>query len=374
MKLEEKRLLDLAYSFLGVLWYYFMKLFKLLNVNLNINKSENTTTKSDIVKGIKYNRKITYFDVDLSSSGTTGTPSTVYASPAHWISEQASQYQYFKENGYRFRDRMVLVRSYSPKKGEKFFKIDKIRNFVFISPFHLTNENISIISKFLKGRYFLRGYPSSLEILSKLFDEPYNIDPPVAIFTASETLTSFQRSIIEKKLMSRIYDWYGTSEPSVLLFQTKKSYPTYKTPNYHCDVKILKENKNKIIYGRANWDFLSGLGFFKTDDVVETDNNGNIIAIQGRKSDIITVENSSVPLTNFLTAFYSIPDILKFQIINYPDEVEFRFILNQTNDVLLKKIEAAINNRLPNIKYSINTTKKFKRSTGGKTPFFIKLS
>ena len=78
---------------------------------------------------------------------------------------------------------------------------------------------------FFKGKYFLRGYPSSLEILSKLITKSDNFDKPQAIFTASETLNSYQRKLIETKFDSKLYDWYGTSEPAVLLFQTKNSFP-----------------------------------------------------------------------------------------------------------------------------------------------------
>ena len=75
----------------------------------------------------------------------------------------------------------------------------------------------------------------------------------------------------------------------------------------HCSYKIIKDDKNNsILYGRSNWDTLSNLGYFKTDDVVVLDHLNNIISIKGRKSDIIEYKNKFIPLTNFLTPFYSI--------------------------------------------------------------------
>lgn len=373
MKLEQKRILDLTYTFSGVLWYYTMLLGKHLGLSLNINKSEVHSTKEDIQKGLAYSRSVSYFDVDLSSSGTTGNPTTVYASPLHWVSEQAAQYQYFKENDYSFRDKMVLVRSYSPKKGEPIFRKDKLRNFIYISPFHLTEESLTTIIPLLQGRYFLRGYPSSLEILAKLLQNNTEYDMPVSIFTASETLAVNQRRLIEKEFNARIYDWYGTSEPSVLLFQTKKSYPKYITPNFHCKIKLIQEDNRKIIYGKANWDRLSNLGYYKTNDVAEVDKGGDIIKISGRKSDIITVGKISVPITNFLTAFYNISGILKFQIINNKCDVDFRFVLkiNDCNETTAK-INNAISSRLSEVDYTITLNKPLKKSSGGKTPFFVK--
>ena len=68
MKLEEKRILDLTYTFSGVLWYYIMLIFKYFGIFLDVNKSEHYSTKDDIAKGLKYSRAISYFDVDLSST------------------------------------------------------------------------------------------------------------------------------------------------------------------------------------------------------------------------------------------------------------------------------------------------------------------
>ena len=376
MKLEEKRILDLSYSFLGIFWYWLQKLLILLKVQIkHRNKPEHFTSKYDISKGLKYKRSITYFDVDLSSSGTTGSPTTVYASPMHWISEQSAQMQFFKENGYNFRDKMILVRSYSPKENQPFFKFDRLRNFIYISPFHLSIDNKEKILSFFKGKYFLRGYPSSLEILSKLITKSDNFDKPHAVFTASETLNSYQRKLIETKFDSKLYDWYGTSEPAVLLFQTKNSFPFYKTPMNHCSYKIIKDDKNNsILYGRSNWDTLSNLGYFKTDDVVVLDHLNNIISIKGRKSDIIEYKNKFIPLTNFLTLFYSIKKIKKFQILNNIYGLEFIIILeDKCNNKLSIKINNEIKKRVLEIPFKINYNKKLIQSSNGKTPYFIKI-
>ena len=123
MKLDDKKILDISYSILGIIFYYIKRIIKLFGIqNLSINNSKNKTNKSSIKKGLRYRRKINYFDVDLSSSGTTGEPTTVFASPLHWISEQSAQYEYFNKNGYRIFDRMILVRGYTPKKGQSIIK------------------------------------------------------------------------------------------------------------------------------------------------------------------------------------------------------------------------------------------------------------
>ena len=375
MNLDKKRVLDLSYSIMGVSFYYLKKFAFFLNIKLNgINKSTSNVSKTHIKKGILYNRNINYFDVDLSSSGTTGEPTKIWANPMHWISEQSAQYEYFTENGYAFRDKMIILRGYAPKDNEPIFKIDKLRNFIWISAFHLNTNNIKLIKTFLNGKYFLRGYPSSIELLSRLLENEIDLIQPQAIFTASETLTDFQRSIAKKVFGVNIYDWYGTSEPSVILFQTKKSYPNYVKPLFHCDIRLenvsndIKEKR--LIYGKAIWYNLSDFGYYNTGDIALL-NNGKVISILGRKSDFIELNYKTIPVTNLLTVLYSVPDIVKFQIVNRVN-IEVKFLLYVGKSFNLKLLTNELDKRIGVGNYEIVFTSKFISSQLGKTPFFIK--
>ena len=89
MKLDDKKLLDISYTLLGICFYYLKLVVSKLGWSLTgLNKVSHITNKSILKGGLNYRRKPNYFDVDLSSSGTTGEPTTVWASPLHWISEQ----------------------------------------------------------------------------------------------------------------------------------------------------------------------------------------------------------------------------------------------------------------------------------------------
>lgn len=378
MKLDEKKGLDLFYTFLGVLFYYIKKVLFSLKINFNgINKSNGIVTKEQIKLGLNYYRNINYFDIDLSSSGTTGEPTTVWANPFHWISEQSAQYEYFTENGYRFRDKMIILRGYAPKDGEPFYKIDKIRNFIWISAFHLTENNIEIIKSFLNGNYFLRGYPSSIELLASLLKNETNLTNPKAIFTASETITVFQRNIVKKVFNVEIYDWYGTSEPSVIMFQTKKTFPVYKPPLFHCKVKyedISNQSKNeKIILGKALWYNLSDFGFYRTNDVALINDTGDVLSIEGRKSDFIEISENKIPVTNLLTVLYSVPGVIRFQIVNNINK-ELLFLLSVEDIFVESELKIELDKRLGANNYNILITDSFRQSSMGKTPFFIKSS
>ena len=369
MKLEEKKLLDISYTFLGIIFYYFKLSISFLGLSLRgSNRASHISDKNSIKNGLDYNRTPNYFDVDLSSSGTTGEPTTVWSSPLHWISEQSAQMEYFSNNGYRFRDKMVIVRGYAPKAGQHFIKRDRLRNFVWISPFHLKKENINEIIAELRGRYFLRGYPSSLELLAELIKD-HEISAPVASFTGSETLSKFQRDKIETTFLCKVFDWYGTSEPAVILFQDKNSYPSYRAPLFHCKIKIESENSEEAkIYGASMWDALSNLGYYDTGDIAVLKDK-KVIAIKGRSSDVVILSNLNIPVTNFLTVFYGCPGVSRFQIINFKDTVLF-IVQSDSNfdeDWLFKELDK----RLGKDNFIINQNLDFIQSQLGKTPHFI---
>lgn len=370
MKLDSKRVLDNFYSITGVGFYFMKRVVAGLGFHLKgTNNSSVIINKEDLKKGLNYRRKLNYFDIDLSSSGTTGEPTTVWANPLHWISEQAAQYEYFSENGYRFRDRMIILRGYSPKDGEPIYKVDKLRNFVWISAFHLTEENITQIKSFLRGKYFLRGYPSSIFLLSKLMENEDLISKPSAIFTASETLTPHQREVIKSVFRCNTYDWYGTSEPSVILFQTKKSFPLYRSPLFHCEVYF---DDNNVIHGKAIWYSLADMGYYVTNDVALLNSERDVVGISGRKSDFIELKDRTIPITNLLTVLYTIPRIMKFQIVNYnKNRVDIIVQVDEFFESHLLSNE--FDKRLGSGNYNILTNHKFISSSMGKTPFFIKL-
>lgn len=371
MKLDEKKLLDILYTILGIFFYYFKIIcFRFGIVLKGINKSQHITTKNNIKLGLNYKRKPNYFDVDLSSSGTTGEPTTVYANPLHWISEQSAQMEYFSNNGYSFRDKMIIVRGFAPAPGEHFIKRDKLRNFVWISPFHLNKKNIHIIKEELSGKYFLRGYPSSLELLSKLLQN-HSINYPVACFTASETLSNSQRKAIETIFSCKVYDWYGTSEPAVLLFQDKLSYPYYKTPLFHCKTRFIETSSKDVkVLGCAIWDSLSNLGYYDTGDLVILEDK-QVVEIKGRSSDFLILNDLNIPVTNFLTVFYSCSGILRFQIINFKDLILFIIDVDDDGTFIHDNLNVALKHRLGSVDYLIDESKKFIQSKYGKTPHFI---
>ena len=60
--------------------------------------------------------------VIMKTSGTSGTPFLARIDFKHWIVEQAVIWRQWKSFGYKFRDKIALLRSYAPGKGDKLIK------------------------------------------------------------------------------------------------------------------------------------------------------------------------------------------------------------------------------------------------------------
>ena len=171
--------------------------------------------KDLLVNGTKLSRSI-----ELSTSGTTGEPFITFASPEHWIIEQATVWRLWKWAGYKFRDKMAILRSYVPQKNKPLWKYDNARNFLYLSAYHISQSNTSLYVDILKKwkPKFLRGYPSSLYLLAKFMKaKSLTIEPPAAILTASEMLLPHYRDTIENTFGAPVFDWYGLGEPAVTL-------------------------------------------------------------------------------------------------------------------------------------------------------------
>ena len=117
---------------------------------------------------------------------------------------------------------MGIVRSHVPQKGAPLWKIDRVRNFLYLSAYHISEDNVELYVRKLREWKvkFLRGYPSSLYLLAKhMAAKSLSIDPPKAILTASETLLPHYRTMIEDTFGAPVFDWYGLGEPAITIME-----------------------------------------------------------------------------------------------------------------------------------------------------------
>ena len=329
-----------------------------------------------------------YFYIKTKTSGTSGEPFISYVSYKHWIVEQAVIWRQWKSFGYKFRDKIAIIRSFSPKNGEPLIKNDSIRNFIYYSPYHLSDENMhdyyeDMISRKIK---FLRGYPSSLKIFAS-FCKKYDLSIPnlKGIFLASESLSNDDKSYIKNAFNVPIINHYGLAECVVMFGSLFKDKYLYNYDDYGFLETIEKSNDEFEVVGTNLNNNIMPLIRFNTRDKIklkigkdsnESRINFKIIKnISGRGNDVIKTTNKDIPLTNIYTMMGKISEIIQWQIIQKKD---LDLIINIKCDIKSElEIKKILNSKLLILKnedldIKINMNSGFIRTGEGKIPVFLR--
>tara|TARA_Y200000002_G_scaffold382795_1_gene401355 strand:- start:574 stop:1851 length:1278 start_codon:yes stop_codon:yes gene_type:complete len=323
--------------------------------------------------------------IQLSTSGTSGERLTVYTSPSQWMIEQAAIWRQWTMAGYRFRDKMAIIRSYSPKKEEPLYKKDYLRNWLYISPYHLDEANSKVFLNLLKHwkPKFIRGYPSSIFLLSR-YAEKFNIrlNSLRAIFTASEKLTKDHRQQIENSFGVKVFDHYGQAEITVMIHEWDDHSGLRNLNYYGYPEFIPTENNNiyKLIATNLHNDVMP-LIRYDTGDLVEISNESknskkpNIKEIYGRSDDFLSHHNGyDMPSVNFYTYFSNIKEVKRFQFIETKSDLELRIQID--DDVDKSSLKNFINDEMLlrfGKKVKIKITNQFIQNHDGKLSAVVKI-
>lgn len=270
--------------------------------------------------------------MELRSSGSTGEPFVVQVSKGHWVVEQGIVWRHWSWLGYRFRDRMAIVRSYVPKAGEPLWKLDPARNFLYFSAYHLTPDNAATYLQKLREWQprFLRGYPASLYLLAKMAEsEGLEVPAVRGILTASETLLPVYRETIERVFGGKVFDWFGQSEETITMNECEAHEGLHINQEYGiCELipdPSLASNERRIV-ATCLHNYAMPLIRYETGDIAIIDEAGQrcscgrtlplVKAIKGRSDDFIyTPDGRVVPSVNFYTLFYEFTNIIAFQLV-----------------------------------------------------------
>lgn len=328
-----------------------------------------------------YERKAMVF----KTSGSTGEPMQVLVSKNQWIIEQGVVWRHWFWGGYKFRDKMAIVRSYSPKNG-KLIKMDYIRNFRYYSPFHLSDECIKLyLEDMITQRIkVLRGYPSSVRALA---DYILKTECPIPklkfILTASEVLTADDRNVIEKAFNCKVSNHYGLAEGIVMMGDCEYHNGMHNYDEYGY-LELLDTDKTNIkqIIGTNLNNYAMPLLRYQTNDLAEYDNHKcgcgkNSIVINniiGRSNSVIKLADRLIPLTNFYTVLEDYPSLKSWQIVQVDIEhLELR-VSGKKEGQEDADICRKFRQRLPeNINFRILYEANFIKKNEGKKPPFISL-
>jgi len=268
--------------------------------------------------------------VEAHTSGTTGQPMAMRLNENYVALDYACMFRHWAKAGYTFRSPFAAVRSYVPDTpGDPLWKFSWWQNTLYMSAYHLKPSNAEqYIGQLLRFRpQHLRGYVSSLNVLAE-FAYPHRekFDFVRGVFTASETLSEFERANIERTFGKKLYDWYGMTEPAVVITERvdhdgmevdwEYGYPEF------AEAPGLPADERRLIATSLHNPVMPFIRY-ETEDIASLagglDSAGlypRVRAMRGRKDEcLVTPDGARLPSLNFYSLLQTYTDILRFQFV-----------------------------------------------------------
>lgn len=171
------------------------------------------------------------------TGGTTGIPLVLALDKRRIVFDHVLIHRHWSWAGYRPGDRILILRGFTlipaDRESGPYWRFDWMDRRIYLSGFHLSLKNMqAIVGKLQQWRpEFVAGYPSNLFTLAR-FMERINVRLAVrAVFTSSEVLTHTERTLIEDRFQTIVWDRYGTGERLVVGQQCERG-------NYHQNVEF----------------------------------------------------------------------------------------------------------------------------------------
>lgn len=156
--------------------------------------------------------------ITRSTSGSIGVPLTIAVSGKVVDFEGALWHRALSENGLGLRDRMSVIgdpRSF-PRNG-RFFESVGILKKQYISIFDHAEAQLTLLERFKP--HAIKGYPSSLAILTDFCKQKTIVFKPRLIFTTSEVLDRQSRELISSVFEADLTDNYASQEFALLAWE-----------------------------------------------------------------------------------------------------------------------------------------------------------
>ncbi|HXJ55229.1 MAG TPA: hypothetical protein VNU68_01070 [Verrucomicrobiae bacterium] len=332
--------------------------------------------------------------VMANTSGTTGQPMTMRLNEYYVAFDYACIFRHWAKAGYRLRDRYAAVRSYVPDTPEgPLWKFNWWQNTLYMSAYHLKPANadryLDALVQFRPA--YLRGYVSSLHVLAQLaYPRRAEFDFVRGLFTASETLSAQERLVIERTFGRKLWDWYGMTEPAVVITERadhdgmevnwEYGYPEF------LEAPGLGGAERRLIATSLHNPVMPFIRY-ETQDIACLDPRADqaslyprVSAMSGRKDDcLITPDGARLPSLNFYSLLQTYSDILRFQFVQTDvSHVTMKISTRpgaKNLSALVATVEGEVRKRLgPELALAVELTDRFYTSPDGKTPTFKRLT
>lgn len=266
------------------------------------------------------------------TSGTTGTPLTVFEDWKSIWKEQAYFYCYRKRCGYIYGQPLVSLRGNLGKKDTMMYV--HISNTLYLSSYNINEQTVEAYYKGIEKRspQAIEGYPSSLYNLALLLkDKGLYCNIPVC-FTSSENLLDFQRQLIEERFQTKIFDHYGTTERTIRISESIKHDGYFEDPGYSINEYL----KDRVVSTSLINSAFPLIRYQSSDVVILKENTKDervsIDRIQGRSGNCIKGKDGSIYNNAALTF-----------ILTYSHNIRYaQFIQKKNGKVLLNIVPEAV--------------------------------
>lgn len=292
-----------------------------------------------------------YRHVSSKTSGTTGTPLTVYKTFNSINRENAFVWRQMHWANFHQGEKMatlfgaLVVPEPRHSKSTVFWRMDRAANILFMSSYHLAEQNIPAYLSALRrfDPAIIRAYPSSISYLANwLWHRGQHAQLPSlkSITTSSETLSALQRERIETTFGVKVFDWYGGSERVAAIGTCEYGHYHVIEDYGYAEFGPRLSNGFCEIIGTGFINHLMPLIRYATGDLVELDNShepctcGRVFRrvkrIIGRLNDVIkTPDGRTIGLIDPI--YNGLSEISEAQVVqNTLESIEIRVVtINQ---------------------------------------------
>lgn len=269
-----------------------------------------------------------------SSSGSTGTPTSIYYSREfHQKWSAAFEVRIREWAGVsRYTPRgMIGGRKIVKSNKPPYYRYNYFEKQTYFSAYHIGPSNInSYLKGIIDGKVeYMTGYAMSNYLLAKEFEKAGIIPPKMkAIITSSETLTNEMRRTLEKVYDCKVFDSYSGVEACSLISESYDGR-LFNSPDVGI-IEVLdkkgnnvKENETGELISTGLLNYDQPLIRYKIGDRISLANVNDfndqiqmpvIKSINGRIEDVITGPNGNI-MVRFHSIFIDINGLIASQII-----------------------------------------------------------